>query len=89
MLRNGRKCIYKSIFRKLYPAQWLSQDFATPVGKMLYQMVQRIPALLNESIELIVCGAMSDKLMVANVMANKDQWPLLLTWFNFNPNMDK
>ena len=18
-----------------------------------------------------------------------DQWPLLLTWFNFNPNMDK
>ena len=19
----------------------------------------------------------------------KDQWPLLLTWFNFNPSMDK
>ena len=22
-------------------------------------------------------------------MAPDDQWPLLLTWFNFNPSMDK
>ena len=22
------------------------------------------------------------------IMINDNQWPLLLTWFNFNPNMD-
>ena len=23
------------------------------------------------------------------IMASSAQWPLLLTWFNFNPSMDK
>ena len=26
---------------------------------------------------------------IANVMSTDDLWPLLLTWFNFNPSMDK
>ena len=23
------------------------------------------------------------------ILASYDQWPFLVTWFNFNPNMDK
>ena len=27
--------------------------------------------------------------VIKQAMFKNDQWPLLLTWFNFNPSMDK
>ena len=30
-----------------------------------------------------------EKMQPADFIENIDQWPLLLTWFNFNPSMDK
>ena len=43
----------------------------------------------------IRCGYNTDTLLVelttymTPVRPVRRQWPLLLTWFNFNPNMDK
>ena len=31
----------------------------------------------------------SDLLMMKCNVGDSDQFPVLLTWFNFNPNMDK
>ena len=41
------------------------------------------------SVKLVYCSAVSFHVEnIFSAMIADDLWPLLLTWFNFNPNMD-
>ena len=56
----------------------------------------RLDMFIGNNVYLNFCASTmlyNSKLMVRYLSeiyhTNNDQWPLLLTWFNFNPSMDK
>ena len=53
---------------------------------VLPNYVSIIKYFILDILDLIQCGLV---VLPAIQVMNCRQWPLLLTWFNFNPSMDK
>ena len=54
------------------------------------EKIEEIVTLYTLMKPIFIWGRRASEIFIAaRGLSNRDQWPLLLTWFNFNPSMDK